>query len=80
MRPSQTYSSSTTPHRDGTADRFSGYSFLIELKYRAHRHGLRLCEMPIVFADRQFGQSRITRGEILGSVRAVWALRRARNA
>jgi dolichol-phosphate mannosyltransferase len=48
---------------------------LIEVKYRAHRRGFRLSEVPIIFADRQFGGSKITRQEILRSVWAVWALR-----
>ena len=55
--------------------RFSGYSFLIEVKYRAFRRGFRLAEVPIVFIDRKFGQSKITRGEIFRSVWAVWAMR-----
>jgi dolichol-phosphate mannosyltransferase len=55
--------------------RFSGYSFLIELKYRAFRRGFRLREAPIVFTDRKFGQSKITKREVLRSVWAVWALR-----
>ena len=54
--------------------RFSGYSFLIEVKYRAFRRGFRLAEVPIVFIDRKFGQSKITRGEIFRSVWAVWAM------
>ena len=55
--------------------RFSGYSFLIEVKYRAFRRGFRLAEVPIVFIDRKFGQSKITRREIFRSVWAVWAMR-----
>ena len=55
--------------------RFSGYSFLIELKYRAFGAGFRLLEVPIVFTDRKFGQSKITRHEVLRSVWAVWAMR-----
>ena len=55
--------------------RFSGYSFLIEVKYRAHRRGFRLAEVPIVFTDRKSGQSKITRREVLRSVWAVWAMR-----
>jgi dolichol-phosphate mannosyltransferase len=55
--------------------RFSGYSFLIELKYRAFRRGFRLSEVPIVFTDRKFGHSKITRHEVLRSVWAVWAMR-----
>jgi dolichol-phosphate mannosyltransferase len=60
--------------------RLSGYSFLIELKYRAFRRGFRLKEAPIVFTDRKFGHSKITRREILRSVWAVWALRLGRDA
>jgi dolichol-phosphate mannosyltransferase len=59
--------------------KLSGYSFLIELKYRAFRRGFRLAETPIVFTDRKFGQSKITRGEIFRSVRAVWTLRLGRD-
>lgn len=55
--------------------RFSGYSFLIELKYRAFCAGFRLVEVPIVFTDRKFGHSKITRLEVLRSVWAVWAMR-----
>jgi dolichol-phosphate mannosyltransferase len=55
--------------------RFSGYSFLIDLKYRAYRRGFRLAEVPIVFTDRKSGQSKITRREVLRSVWAVWAMR-----
>ena len=55
--------------------RFSGYSFLVEIKYRAHRQGFKLCEVPIVFIDRRFGLSKISPDEILRSVWAVWAMR-----
>ena len=55
--------------------RFSGYSFLIEVKYRAYRRGFRLAEVPIIFIDRKSGQSKITRREVLRSVWAVWAMR-----
>jgi len=60
--------------------RFSGYSFLIEIKYRAYCHGFRLIEVPIIFTDRKFGRSKITRQEVLRSVWAVWALRLASDA
>ena len=55
--------------------RFSGYSFLIEVKYSAYRLGFRLVEVPIIFTDRKVGQSKITRWEVLRSVWAVWAMR-----
>jgi dolichol-phosphate mannosyltransferase len=60
--------------------KLSGYSFLIEVKYRAFRRGFRLREAPIVFTDRKFGYSKITQREVLRSVWAVWALRLGRDA
>ena len=57
------------------AIRSNGYSFLIELKYRAHRAGFRLGEVPIVFVDRRIGISKITRREIYASILTVWKLR-----
>src|SRR5439155_684982 len=35
----------------------NGYSFQIEMKYRAIRKGMRLKEVPIVFVDRTVGRS-----------------------
>jgi glycosyltransferase involved in cell wall biosynthesis len=55
--------------------RFSGYSFLVEVKYRAHRLGFRLREVPIIFVERRAGLSKIGWGEIARSLWAVWALR-----
>lgn len=57
------------------AIRTNGYSFLIELKYRAHRAGFRLGEVPIIFVDRRIGISKITRREIYASILTVWKLR-----
>lgn len=38
----------------------SGYGFQIEMKYRAHRRGLRLREVPITFPDRRRGASKMS--------------------
>lgn len=57
------------------AIRTNGYSFLIELKYRAQRAGFRLGEVPIIFVDRRRGTSKITRREIYASIATVWKLR-----
>lgn len=38
----------------------TGYVFQIELKYRCHRLGLRLREIPIIFPDRVAGESKMT--------------------
>lgn len=47
----------------------TGYSFLGELLYRAHRDGARIAEHPIVFHDRTMGVSKLHRREIyLGAI------------
>jgi dolichol-phosphate mannosyltransferase len=53
----------------------NGYSFQIEMKYRAHKKGLRLVETPIVFADRRVGQSKMSRAIFAEAMLKVWALR-----
>ena len=55
--------------------RFSGYAFLIEVKYRSHRHGFRLAEVPIIFVDRRFGVTKNSIANIAQSAWAVWAMR-----
>jgi dolichol-phosphate mannosyltransferase len=42
----------------------TGYSFLSELLYRAHRAGARIVEHPIIFHDRTLGVSKLHRREI----------------
>ena len=54
---------------------FSGYAFLIEVKYRSHRHGFRLAEVPIIFVDRRFGVTKNSIANIAQSAWAVWAMR-----
>jgi dolichol-phosphate mannosyltransferase len=53
----------------------NGYSFQIEMKYRALRRGLRLVETPIVFVDRRVGQSKMSRAIFLEALLKVWSLR-----
>jgi dolichol-phosphate mannosyltransferase len=52
-----------------------GYSFLIEITYRAHRLGYRIVEVPIVFVDRRAGRSKLSLRVLLEAVRMVPALR-----
>ncbi|MFN8697872.1 MAG: polyprenol monophosphomannose synthase [Flavobacteriales bacterium] len=47
---------------DLDAIRFIGYAFQIEMKYRAKQLGFRIVEVPIRFADRQFGTSKMSMG------------------
>ena len=53
----------------------NGYSFQIEMKYRAHQKGLRLVETPIMFVDRRVGQSKMSRAIVAEALLKVWALR-----
>lgn len=53
----------------------SGYSFQIEMTYRALRAGLTVVEVPIVFVDRRAGQSKMDRRIFLEAVGVVWKLR-----
>ncbi|MEY2579748.1 MAG: dolichol-phosphate mannosyltransferase, partial [Verrucomicrobiota bacterium] len=44
----------------GFNDVFSiGYVFLVEMKYKAYRKGLRSAETPIIFVERKHGQSKL---------------------
>jgi dolichol-phosphate mannosyltransferase len=52
-----------------------GYSFQIELTYRAVLKGFRVVESPIVFVDRRAGQSKMS-GSIF--VEAIWMVPRLR--
>jgi dolichol-phosphate mannosyltransferase len=53
----------------------NGYSFQIEMKYRALNRGLRIVETPIVFVDRRVGQSKMSRAIFVEALLKVWALR-----
>ncbi len=55
--------------------RTNGYSFLIELKYRVVRAGLRGIEVPIVFTQRRAGTSKISKAEIARSMITPWKMR-----
>jgi dolichol-phosphate mannosyltransferase len=53
----------------------NGYSFQIEMTYRAVRKGMRVKEVPIVFIDRRAGHSKMSRKIFLEAVAMVWKLR-----
>jgi dolichol-phosphate mannosyltransferase len=55
--------------------RSEGYSFQIELTYRALRRGFRVTEVPIIFVDRRAGQSKMSRRIFAEAVVMVWKLR-----
>jgi dolichol-phosphate mannosyltransferase len=53
----------------------NGYSFQIEMKYRALKKDLRLVETPIKFIDRRVGQSKMSRAIFVEGMLKVWSLR-----
>jgi glycosyltransferase involved in cell wall biosynthesis len=52
-----------------------GYSALIELLWQFERAGYRIAEVPITFADRELGQSKVSRAEIRRGLTTVLKLR-----
>jgi dolichol-phosphate mannosyltransferase len=54
-----------------------GYAFQIETTYRALRAGFRVVEIPITFADREAGRSKMTKAIVLEAMWRVPALRLA---
>jgi dolichol-phosphate mannosyltransferase len=53
----------------------NGYSFQIEMSFRARRKGFEIKEIPIVFTDRTEGQSKMSGAIIREAVFMVWRLR-----
>jgi dolichol-phosphate mannosyltransferase len=62
---------------DMSAVESEGYSFQIELTYRAVRKGFRVAEVPIVFVDRRAGHSKMSRRIFAEAVLMVPRLRLA---
>jgi dolichol-phosphate mannosyltransferase len=52
-----------------------GYSFQIELKYRALRHEFKYCEIPIMFDERRAGQSKMSFQIVLEALYRVWQMK-----
>ena len=53
----------------------NGYAFQIELKFRAWRRGFRLVEFPILFTERNSGQSKMSKKIVREAVWRVWWLK-----
>ena len=58
--------------------RSSGYAFQIEMAWRAKHLGLTVTEVPIIFRDREAGDSKMSTGIALEAIRLVtgWGLGR----
>lgn len=55
--------------------RSNGYAFQIELKYRAFRKGFNFVEIPILFTERDFGESKMSKKIVREAIWRVWWLR-----
>lgn len=53
----------------------NGYSFQIEMNFKAWKHGFRIKEIPIVFYDRTEGHSKMSKKIVREAVFMVWKLR-----
>lgn len=55
--------------------RSEGYSFQIEVTFRALRAGARIVEVPILFVDRRAGRSKLSRAIFVEAIGMPWRLR-----
>jgi dolichol-phosphate mannosyltransferase len=53
----------------------SGYAFQVEMAYLAYLRGFQFKEIPIYFADRQWGQSKMSVGIQLEAALRVWQMK-----
>jgi dolichol-phosphate mannosyltransferase len=53
----------------------NGYSFQIEMKFRAWKAGFSFVELPIVFTERDQGESKMSKRIVVEAVWKVWELR-----
>ena len=55
--------------------RSQGYSFQIEMNFRAWIKGYKIKEIPIIFSDRTIGQSKMSKEIFYEAIFMVWRLR-----
>lgn len=55
--------------------RSNGYAFQIELKFRAFRKGYSIIEIPILFMERDTGESKMSWQIVREAIWRVWALK-----
>jgi dolichol-phosphate mannosyltransferase len=69
------YTRALLEHIDLASVMSQGYSFQIEMVYRALKLGYRVVEIPIRFEDRTAGSSKVSRGEVTKALATVLRLR-----
>ncbi|MBS3741038.1 MAG: polyprenol monophosphomannose synthase [Candidatus Cloacimonetes bacterium] len=52
-----------------------GYSFQIEMNYKAWKKGFKIVEIPIVFVERRSGSSKMSKAIVREAIFVVWKLR-----
>ncbi|MFH0924420.1 MAG: polyprenol monophosphomannose synthase [bacterium] len=53
----------------------TGYSFQIEMSYRAYKRGFKISEIPIIFSGRFHGDTKMSKAIIWEAIWMVWRLR-----
>jgi len=53
----------------------NGYAFQIEINFKAWRKGFRAKEIPIIFVDRVYGESKLSKKIMWEAIFLVWKLR-----
>ena len=54
-----------------------GYSFQIEMKYKAYRAGCSIMEIPILFTDRKKGKSKMSKRIFFEALINIWKIRQS---
>ncbi|MCL2139024.1 MAG: glycosyltransferase [Treponema sp.] len=52
-----------------------GYSFQIEMKYKAYFSGCSITEVPIIFEDRKYGKSKMSKKILLEAFVKIWKIK-----
>ena len=70
------YRSETLQELDLEGIRSEGYAFQVEMTLRVHQKGGRIVEIPITFADRRYGASKLNRAIVIEALArvSVWGL------
>lgn len=55
--------------------KFKGYAFQICMKYATFKHRFKIVEIPIVFIDREMGESKMSTGIFKEAFFGVWKMR-----
>ena len=69
------YKRSVLEALDLEAIKFIGYAFQIEMKYNVYKKNFNIQEIPIIFTDRRYGVSKLSKGIISEAVFGVVQMR-----